>query len=268
MHGTKPEMTTEFVDAAKKAEPIALISEGTRIDLSKTNESEDKVKNHCSSLVKGTDKLVAADFNFKDVDRFRTFYNIAKETERKLAVTLGDAFLLKYLSKDPKLGVPPPDDNDIVIMIPKRGTGRYEKEDYDKDERQFLAYSNAWTAENLCKNQTKLVAHLTFYSMGELIDIKPESGSTFIHSLSEPFNEEMLIDYQRLHNWLKHFGMGFNQSHASGHATGDEIKRMVEQIDPSVLFPIHTEHPEMMQGIARHTVLPDYEKPVALQDTQ
>jgi len=264
MHGTKPEMTLEFIEAAKNAKPIALISEGTRIDLARTNESEAKVKNHCSGIINETNQLVTADFNFKDVDRLRTFYTIAQETQRKLAVTLGDACLLKYLSKDPKLNVPPPDDNDIVIMIPKRGTGRYLDEDYDKIERQFLTFQNAWTAETLGKNQSKLVTHLSFYSMGEFIDIKPQSGSTFIHSLSEPFNEEMLIDYGRLHNWLKHFGMGFVQSHASGHATGDEIREMIREIDPRVLFPIHTEHPESMLGIVERTKLVSYGEPVAL----
>ncbi len=264
MHGTRPEMTMEFIDAAKNAKPIALISEGTRIELGRTNESEDKVKNHCSKTVKETSKLVAADFNFKDVDRLRTFYNIARETQRKFAVTLGDAFLLKYLSKDPKLNVPPPNDNDIVIIIPKRGSGKYQNEDYDKDERQFLAYPNAWTAEKLAKNQNNLVTHNSFYNMGELIDIKPEQGSMFIHSLSEPFNEEMLIDYGRLHNWLKHFAMIFVQSHASGHATGEEIKQMVKEINPDVLYPIHTEHPEMMKGIAKQTQLVDYGKPITI----
>ncbi len=264
MHGTKPEMTLEFIEAAKNVRPIALISEGTRIDLARTNESEAKVKNHCSNIVNETGLLVTADFNFKDVDRLRTFYTIAKENQRKLAVTLGDACLLKYLSKDPKLNVPPPNDDDIVIMIPKRGTGRYQNEDYDKNERQFLTFQNAWAAERLSKNQRKLITHLSFYSMGEFIDIKPERGSTFIHSLSEPFNEEMLIDYGRLHNWLKHFGMGFVQSHASGHATGDEIREMVREINPSVLFPIHTEHPEMMKGIIDNTRIVSYGEPVIL----
>ncbi len=173
-------MTLEFIKAAKNAKPIALISEGTRIDLTRTNESEGKVKNHCSSIVQRTNLLVTADFNFKDVDGLRTFYTIAKENQRKLAVTLGDACLLKYLSKDPKLNVPPPDNDDVVIMIPKRGTGKYHNEDYDKSERQFLTFQNAWTAETLSKNQGKLVAHLSFYNMGEFIDIKPEKGSTFI----------------------------------------------------------------------------------------
>ncbi len=264
MHGTRPEMTTEFIAAAKKAKPIGLVCEGTRIHLARTNESEEKVKNHCATTVKETGKLVAADFNFKDVDRLRTFYNIAKQTQRKLAITLGDAFLLKHLSKDPKLNVPPPSDNDIVIMIPRRGSGKYHDEDYDKDERQFLAYPNALTAQQISENQHNLVTHTSFYSMGEMIDIKPEPGSVFIHSLSEPFNEEGLIDYGRLRNWLRHFQMTFVQSHASGHATGDEIKQMVREINPEVLYPIHTEHPEMMKGIANQTVLVEYGEPISL----
>ncbi len=74
----------------------------------------------------------------------------------------------------------------------------------------------------------------------------------------------MLIDYGRLHNRLKHFNMGFVQSHASGHATGDEIREMVKEIDPRVLLPIHTEHPEMMRGIVDRTELVNYGEPVTL----
>ncbi len=264
MHGTKPEMTEEFVDAAKKAKPIALITEGTRIELLKSDESENKVKRHCSDIVKSTKKLVTADFNIKDVDRFRTFYTIAKESQRKLAVTLTDAFFLKYLSKDPKLGLPRSDDNDIVIIVPKMGTGRYQANDYGTNERQFLSNTNAWTIDKAAANQSMLIAHLSSYSLGELIDIKPQKGSPFIHSLSEPYNEEMLFDQQRLQNWLNRFNMTFVQSHASGHATGEEIRQMVRDINPETLLPIHTEHPEKLQGIVEHTTLVEYGNSVRL----
>ncbi len=253
MHGTRPEMTRDFVEQAKASEPIALVCEGTRIDLKKTGESEGRVLEACGGIVEKKEKLVVADFNFKDVDRMRTFYSIAKKTGRKLAVTLGDAFLLKYLAKDPKLHIPPPDDPDIVVIVPKRGSGQYRSEDYGTEERQFLGQSNAWNAAKLGKEQMKLIAHLSYYNIGELIDIRPGNGSLFIHSLSEPFNEEMLIDYKRLHNWLKHFQMSFSQSHASGHATGDELKQMIKEIDAPVLFPIHTEHPELFEGLAGKT---------------
>ena len=223
------------------------------INLAKTGESEGKVLGACRELIEKSAKLVVADFNFKDVDRLRTFYSIARKTGRKLAVTLGDAFLLKHLTKDPKLQVPPPDDSHVVIIVPKRGTGQYRKEDYDSDERQFLSQPNAWTADKLSKDQAKLIAHVSYYNIGELIDIRPEIGSSFIHSLREPFNEEMLGDFQRLHKWLEHFGMSFTQSHVSGHATGEELKQIIKEIEAKTLFPIHTEHPELFREMAKET---------------
>ena len=43
MHGTHSHMTNDFIDASKEAKPIAMITEGTRINTKKTGESEDKV---------------------------------------------------------------------------------------------------------------------------------------------------------------------------------------------------------------------------------
>lgn len=258
LHGTKPEMTREFIEKAKAADPMALICEGTRISEKSKGESEEKVRRESAAVVTETRKFAAADFNFKDVDRFRTFFEIAKKSGRKLAVTLGDAFLLKYLSRDPVLAVPAANDENIVITIPKRGSGGHTPEDYDPRERQFLKYSNAWNAERIGKNQRKLIGQITFYNMNELIDIRPESGSVYIHSMSEPFNEEMLVDQKRLENWLSHFRMRLVQSHASGHAAGDEILQLVQEIRPKRLFPVHTEFPNMFQRSASDIQIVQY----------
>jgi len=65
LHGTKPEMTSEFVKKAKKEKPIALITEGTRINDLDSDESEQKVYQDCNNKVQGTKKLVFADFSIK-----------------------------------------------------------------------------------------------------------------------------------------------------------------------------------------------------------
>jgi len=54
--------------------------------------------------------------------------------------------------------------------------------------------------------------------------------------LSKIFVEE------RKHNWLERFGIQSFLAHASGHASADEIKKMVEMINPQYLIPIHTQH--------------------------
>jgi ribonuclease J len=247
MHGTKPQMTIEFVERAEETEPAALVMEGTRIDEEHEASSEAKVRRECNEAVTETDGLVAADFNFKDVDRLRTFLEIAKDNDRRLVVSLKDTFLLKWLSRDPKLNVPSYDDENIIIHIPKRGTGRFRESDYSIAERQFLKLGNAWTAETVRKNQKRVVSVLSFYNFSELIDIKPEPGGLFIHSLSEPFNEEMVVDSKRLDNWLRHFRLRKFQSHCSGHACGKELLEMARRIKAKKIFPIHTEHPQVFR---------------------
>lgn len=247
MHGTKPQMTEEFVKRAIACRPVALIIEGTRITGEHESSSEDKVKRECNDAVSKTDRFVVADFNFKDVDRLRTFFLITKDHGRKLIVSLKDAFMLKWLSKDPKLNVPCYTDKDIAIHVPRMGSGEYRKSDYNVNERQFLDLENAWTAEEVRKNQRRVISVLSFYNFSQLIDIKPEAGSLFIHSLSEPFNEEMELDSRRLNNWLQHFGLRELQSHCSGHACGEELLEIARRIKAKAVFPIHTEHPRIFQ---------------------
>src|SRR6266571_6226894 len=142
MHGSKPEMTEEFIQKAESAEPIGLISEGTRINEAKTDAGEVGVRNGCASMIEDAEQLVVADFNFKDVDRFHTFEAIAKENDRKLAIPLKDAYFLKHLCKDPKLGLPSPDNPNIVLIRSRRGTGQYVDTDYGVDDRQCINKSN------------------------------------------------------------------------------------------------------------------------------
>jgi ribonuclease J len=88
---------------------------------------------------------------------------------------------------------------------------------------------------------------LSFYNFSQLIDIKPEADSLFIHSLSEPFNEEMKIDSKRQDNWLRHFRLKKFQSHCSGHACGEELLEIARRIRAKTVFPIHTEHQRIFQ---------------------
>lgn len=254
MHGTKPQMTKDFVDRAKKKNPIALIIEGTRIGDEPKEESEELVAKESRKIVSGTSRLILADFNFKDVDRLRTFLNIARENDRKLVVKLNDAYFLKYLSKDPQLNIPNFDDKDIIIYVPKQGSGMYQKTDYRSMDKEFLDSVNAWTAKDIIENQKNVLAALGFYSFNVLIDMKPEPGAIYIHSASEPYNEEQEISQERINSWMDHFGLCKFQSHCSGHARSEDLFQIVEQIGAPTLYPVHTEHPEMYTKTLRNVV--------------
>jgi ribonuclease J len=88
-----------------------------------------------------------------------------------------------------------------------------------------------------------------FNQFAELIDIRPEAGSHFIHSMSEPFSEEGIED-EVMHNWLDHFKMHFHQLHASGHLNRNQLTALIKQIRPKRIFPVHTENPELFKKIS------------------
>ena len=252
-HGRHQHLTEDFIKRCIEEKPVAMITEGTRIDSGKTNESEDKVYNKCIKNLEGNKKLSIVDFNFKDVDRFTTFYNIAKALNKKLVISFKHACYLERYHKDKKLNSPDSRDENILILKPKRLTGTYLDEDYtDYYIKKRLNYPNIKTAEEIRKKPGDYVIVLNFWYLNMLIDLKPNKGM-YIHSLSEPFNEEMEISYERMINWITHFDMNFIQSHCSGHVNGADLKYMIKTIKPKEIYPIHTEKPELFNKIGIKT---------------
>ena len=240
LHGTNPQMTEDFIKKAVDVKPIVLLAEGTRINDLESDESEQKVYSECNTHVSKTDKLAIADFNFKDMDRLRTFYNIAKENNRKFVVNVNDVPFLEHLSKDPQLNVPKIDDENLKIFEPKKSTRK-------KFEREYLENLDVINAEELATQQGQALC--AFWHFGALIDMKPTPGALYMHSLSEPWNDEGKSDQKRVNLWLDHFGLNRVQSHCSGHSKGQDLLDIVKEIDSDMLFPIHTENPESYKKV-------------------
>ena len=251
MHGLHAKMTTDFIKAAQETKPIAMITEGTRIDIDQANESEQKVYAKSKEEIGNCNNLTFVDFNFKDVDRFTTFYNIAKDLGKRLVINFKHACFLERYHKDKILRAPNSTDEHILLLKPKRLTGTYIDEDYsDYYIKKRLNYPNIVTADDIRKNPAQYMVVLNFWYLNMLVDLKPKNG-VYIHSLSEPFNEEMGISYDRMRNWLNHFDLKFVQSHCSGHICGNDLKNLIADINPKILYPIHTEHPEMFQRVVK-----------------
>ena len=253
MHRTHSEMTMDFIQRAEEVKPIAMITEGTRIDKGKTDESEAKVYEDSKREILNNPGLSIVDFNFKDVDRFRTFYKIAQELGKKMVISFKHACFLDQYSQDRTLDVPNCKGESIMLLKPKRMTGTYDDGDYsDKYIKSRLSHPNVLTAEEIVKAPNDYIIVLNFWYFNMLVDLKP-SNSLYIHSLSEPFNEEMEISAERMRNWMNYFGLRQVQCHCSGHMSGVGLKELIEKINPKTLFPIHTEKPEMFRQLSPNT---------------
>src|SRR3990172_8533652 len=102
-HGPQGRLTDDFIAAARKEKPIALITEGSRVapEDPRRNLTEAQVKSGAIDLVQqAREKLVIVTFPGRDVDRIRTFSEVAAATGRGFVVDLKTAHLLTTLKRD------------------------------------------------------------------------------------------------------------------------------------------------------------------------
>lgn len=241
-HGHSRWRTEQFAERMSRLKPAVLIVEGTRLDKSDSTQ-EPEVHQAAEEVVRREDRLVIADFSPRNIERLRTFHDIARAVGRRLVVTTKDAYLLAQMHViDPH--IPSPDAETIAILR-EPGTQRqgWERYVFHRFEERLIdagAVRRAPGEHLLC---------ISFFDITNLIDIDPDGG-TYIYSSSEAYNEEQAIDQRRLRNWIEHFGLravgglpGAEQGpyHASGHIDGPGMEWLIETIHPGKIVPVHTE---------------------------
>ena len=266
-HGRNLDFSNKFVKESSKFQPTAMLCEGTRINENSKGTEED-IEIKATNLIKDHKGLAIVNFPIRDLDRLITFYNVAKSTDRILAINSKQAYMLNLLEEDKGIEqdkYPKLKDPNITIFFPRKRQGLISGEhyvcyddnwkildeddeevlkDYDKWEREFLEEDNFITYKDLKENPKEYIFRCDAFDFGQLIDIKPENG-IYIYSITEPFSDEMALDFKRVENWLNHFNLcPIHPMHVSGHASGEEILAMIREINPENLYPIHTTHIE------------------------
>jgi ribonuclease J len=273
LHGKREQFTRKFIEEAARLHPRALILEGTNVQRT-SNIFERDVYDNGLKAIKSAKGLVIADFPPRDVDRLRTFLDIAKSVGRKLAILPKDAYLLKTMR------LLEPETPDVVrdggIVIYQETVASKSPKVWIRNICQECGHKIV-LAEDISSAQDRFILCFSFWDLNELPSIRPKPGSLYVFSSSEPHDEEQEIDFRRLHHWLDHFGLrGFGLPvekddrweipeaerglHASGHACGPDLLEVARGIKPQVLIPVHTEYPEFyaekLSGNGMNVILP------------
>ena len=256
-----------------------LVLEGTNV-LREANVAEHEVYENGLKAIVNSSGLVIADFSPRDVDRLLTFLHIAKDTGRKLAILPKDAYLLKTMR------LLEPETPDIAwedsLFIYQETTASRSPAHWLRNI--FKEYdSKTVLADDVKSAQDQFILCFSFFDLNELPSICPKPGGLYVYSSSEPHDEEQEIDFRRLHNWLKHYGLrgfglpvesngewqipdGEKGLHASGHACGLDLLRIAQEIRPEVLIPVHSEYPsfyiEHLSGSGVNVTLPTLGGPI------
>jgi ribonuclease J len=279
LHGKTGYKTREFARNAAELKPTVLLCEGTNIDKEDESITEEEVVQNAGRKVKEAQgKLVIADFGPRNLERLLTFREIASQCQRRLAILSRDAYLLQSLHLVmPEVPNPLADDTLVVYQEIKNATN-WERDLYEQYKKQGKLVQ----PEDIKHDEGDYILCLSFWDINELIDIKSSKGGLYIYSSSEAFGEEQRIDIKRLREWIEHFQLlpigvpdpltgkpseaekGF---HSSGHASAAGLSEVIETIDPKILIPIHTQHPELFQtkfGTQRQVIIPQIGMPIKL----
>jgi len=243
MHGSKPELTEDLIRRASEERPIAVISEGTNavgVEVSSEAEVREKIR----EIVNRASGLVLANFSCADIDRLRSFYSAAEESGRYLVITLKQAYLLERLSTDIHLEVPRLDDERLLIF-------QKSKKRYFSWEKKAMSLGKTIDSSQISEMQKRVLLVLTLYDMEELLGINPKPGSCYILSASEPFNEEMELDFNKMVNWLKHYGLPQYHAHVSGHVTPLQLKEALRRMCAKRVFLVHGTHLDLLSKFMR-----------------
>jgi len=259
MHGKMTTLSKDFEGALADERPDVLIMEHTNI-LDGEVTSEEMVGEKVHAVVEGTKGLVVSDFSISDVDRYSTFRRVADGTGREVVMSPRRAFMLMQLRKDPRLKIPPIEGTCVL---------RKDKRQLRKWEESALACTRSLTPQEVASKQSQYLLMMPPSDMETLLKVPLRPGSCYIYSSSEPFNEEMENDFERLMNWLDFLGMPYYHIHASGHIMPLQMRRFVEVVAPKMLVPIHGTHPELiskfMKDVCDNVVVPKIGEPIVIQ---
>jgi len=257
-HGYRGEETARMVEEVAGEGVDAVVTEGTRVDEA-GGTTEADVLETAAGAIAGARGLAVVNFPPRDLDRLVTFLEVARRTGRRLALTTKQAYLLERLGEVGD-GCPSLDDESVCVYVERKGWGLVGRDDYppgmvEQDyyiwERKYIDQDNTVNYLDVRDNQGEYMLYCSQFQINELIDVEPRPGSVYVKSVTEPFDDEMRLDHDRIMNWLRLFDLeliGMNPDHpihASGHASGPEIFQMLETINPGKIYPIHTEHPEL-----------------------
>ncbi|MFO1533380.1 MAG: MBL fold metallo-hydrolase [Thermoplasmatota archaeon] len=92
---------------------------------------------------------------------------------------------------------------------------------------------------------------LNLFTMNNLFDLFPDpakAGGLYIHSQTQPHNDDMEQDLFRLQRWLRAFNLNApdhlpKRTHVSGHVSEEDLHHILDELRPKLLVPIHSEYP-------------------------
>jgi ribonuclease J len=210
LHGRHPEKSLAFAQAVQGAR--ALVIEGTTLSMGFRNpvRTEAEVDALFDEALERTPGLVMVSLYQRNVERVEAFVAAARRHGRR--------FLW-----------PPAQARALSAWF----------------GRAMAEWGDPAVSGDIHRHPEQFAIQLPGYEVPWMLDFDPGPGSLYVHANGEPLGAyDPLWDV--LQEWLRMRRVPFWAIGTSGHASPEDLNRLVSIVHPDILFPLHSQEPDRL----------------------
>ncbi len=251
-HGRKAVCLDYFLKGASKGAD-ALLIEGTmfgRQDEEVLTESE--LEERLVNKIKDFKGPVLFQPSSQNIDRIVSFYRAALRLKRTFVIDVYTANVLYELRQLGNNNLPYPsiDYSNIKVFYPYRLTQKIFNRIDPKYAKRFSYYH---ISKEQFKAQQGNIIMMARPSMRRDIEIAGLEHGIFIYSLWSGYRDS---EYQKnFEDQLIKSGFTIVELHTSGHATVSDIQKVMAELEPKQIIPIHTMVPDAFVELSEKIIL-------------
>lgn len=237
-HGRKPGMNRRLIEVLQDKTIDVMLMEGTHFGFPDGNtKNEYKLEEDITELVRESKSLVLASFSPQHVDRLVAFIRATIKSGRTFVADVYTAFIMHLLQNEIKLPQPDPD-GVVRVYVPE-----------------------SLRQPSTPRRRAKQVERFEFaeIKLDEIMKSPERYVMVFRSSMLDDFKQglppEVCCLYSRWHGYLEQSGWDstrdsigqvdgtIHEVHTSGHMLSADIVRLVQNIKPQTIIPVHTFEP-------------------------
>ena len=255
LHGRKPGMTRSLIESATSAPLDLLLIEGTH--LSRSAEAlptkERELETQIFDLIAAAPSLALALFSPQHLDRLVTFYKASHRAGRTFVIDLYAAFVIHLLRSEVRIP-DPAHGPQLRVYFPER------RRPVPRLERR-LAAARITLDEVLAEPSRYLMLCRPSMLLRDLKGTVP-AKTLGLYSMWDGYLER--DDWQRTQHVISVAGGQFVECHTSGHAAVPDLVRLIQDLRPRRIVPIHTERPEALRELVPDVEIVEDGEPIVV----
>lgn len=251
-HGRKTVCLDFFLKRAKK-DADALLIEGTMLGCQDEKVlSEMELEKQLINKIEGFRGPVFFQSSSQNIDRIVSFYRAALRLKRLFVIDVYTANVLYELRQLGNNNLPYPSASypNIKVYYPYRLAQKIFNKIGEEYAKRFSPYH---ISKDQVKAQQDNIIMIVRPSMQRDIVIIGLENGIFIYSLWRGYRDSK--HQKKFENQLIESGFTIFELHTSGHATVSDIHKVIEELKPKQIIPIHTMAPDSFVAFSEKVVL-------------